>query len=105
MHCRDAVSRQLTNGGGSREFTVSEYWLSEHQAVYLTTQSGTNKAKVLTAEVVKVFVAARRGQLANLGELGKDPVIALRDERLRQNSDRSMELSGVSQAGARSGYS
>jgi len=39
---------------------AGEYWLTEEQAFFVTTQSGTARARTLTLQLVRVFVTARR---------------------------------------------
>jgi len=40
----------------------SEYWLNEHQAFYLCTQSKAERAAEVTQQIIRVFVAWRNGQ-------------------------------------------
>lgn len=63
IQSRPTVGRQLTNGGGEREYTVQEYLLTEEQALEVVTKSETPKAKQLTRIIIRVFQAWRKGQL------------------------------------------
>ena len=63
IHSRDTVSRQLTNGGGEREYTVQEYLLTERQALKVVVKSGTPRAEELTEMILDVFEAWRAGRL------------------------------------------
>lgn len=58
--CR--VSRQTHGGLGGRP--ADEYWLTERQALFVTTRSGTEKAAEVTMMLVDAFIAVRR-QLAH----------------------------------------
>lgn len=40
-----------------------EYWLNEHQAFYIATQSKTDNAFAVTQQIIKLFVAWRNGRL------------------------------------------
>lgn len=56
------VAAQVRANGATHE--VTEYYLNRDQAVYLTSQAGTPKARALTVYVVKVFGAYLDGKLA-----------------------------------------
>lgn len=51
-----------TSAKGGRPGT--EYWLTESGALFIATQSGTEKAVAVTKEMVRVFMLWRRGLLA-----------------------------------------
>jgi len=60
---RGAVQRSQTPTGGAREVEVTECWLNEGQALLVCTLSRTDRAADVREEVIRVFMAARRGQL------------------------------------------
>ncbi len=58
----DIVAQRVTvNHGGSPH---EEYWLTEHQALFLCTRSEARGAVALTRQMVMVFAAWRRGHVA-----------------------------------------
>lgn len=59
-----AVCRTVrqTSAKGGRPTT--EYWLTEEQALFVMAKSGTAKANAMLGQVIRVFVAARKGLLA-----------------------------------------
>ena len=61
---RATAARIEMKSGVFRNQEVQEYLLTEEEALLVTTQSRTPKAKEILKEVVRVFVAYRRGQLA-----------------------------------------
>lgn len=63
-HVRPAVERTSMPRGGERETTVSEFWLTEAEALFIATRSRTAKATALTKEMIDVYIAARRGLLS-----------------------------------------
>lgn len=87
---RCAVQRQSTGNGGHRENKVNEYWLTEAEALFVATRSRTKAAVVLTHEMIGVYVAVRRGELAQ-----PVPVRPSRLDALSAKVDRLTE--GVSQ--------
>jgi len=50
-------------GSGAKRETT-EYWLNEAQALLICTKSNTAVAEEVTSEVIKIFIAWRRGELA-----------------------------------------
>lgn len=58
--CRGATHRQSTYNGATREYTVDETWLTEHQAVHICAKSETPIANSILKQVIEVFVQARR---------------------------------------------
>jgi hypothetical protein len=52
---------EKTSSTGGRPGTA--FWLTEAGALFVASQSGTPKAIAITKEVIKVFIAARRGEL------------------------------------------
>lgn len=64
------VARQTSQAGGR---PGREYWLTEPQALKVVAKSETTKADELLDEVIRVFVAVRRGTLRT------DPLAALSD--------------------------
>ncbi len=75
VHVRATVARTSMPRGGEREETVEEYWLTEEQALLVTTQSETPHAWERTKMLVRVFRLAVRGELPSAGG---DPAAALR---------------------------
>lgn len=49
--------------GGEREEAVTEYWLTEAEALFVIAKSTTPVANAITREVIDVFLAWRRGHL------------------------------------------
>ena len=58
------VGRIEIRPGVHREQVVNEYWLTERQALKVIAKSETEVADQILDEVIAVFVAYRRGQLA-----------------------------------------
>jgi phage antirepressor YoqD-like protein len=54
--------------------SATEFWLTETQALKVVAKSATAKADALLDEVIRVFVAVRRGQIAPV-----DPIAVLSD--------------------------
>ncbi len=75
VHCRSTVERQLTNGGGVREYVVKEYWLTHTQALRVAMRAETADADVVQEFVAKVFLAVARG-VAKATAPVLDPAIA-----------------------------
>lgn len=65
-YCRSTVKSQPVGpkGGGTREFRVDEFWLTEEEALEIAVVSQTPKAKEIRRAIIRVFVAVRRGLLA-----------------------------------------
>lgn len=59
-HCRPAVGRQSTGNGGEREYTVTEYWLTEAELLKLCARSKTPIAESVLDDMIRVYVAVRR---------------------------------------------
>lgn len=71
---REIIRRHI-KAGNFNPFTVhrtaretggrpgTEYWLTEEEALFVTTHSETPKAVAMTKEVIRVFTLARRGKL------------------------------------------
>jgi hypothetical protein len=53
------VSRTSAKGGRP----ATEYWLTEEQALYVAAKSETTKADAILKQIIRVFVAARKGLL------------------------------------------
>lgn len=70
---RDAAARTQMPTGTYREVAVREYWLTEAQALKVCAKSETTKADALLDEVIRVFVAVRRGTLGNPLSALSDP--------------------------------
>lgn len=77
---RKTIERHLDAGNLTDEGTcatvahvrgnvVTEYWLDEASALFVASQSGTEKAIAITKEVIAVFIAARNGTLAPVTHL------------------------------------
>jgi len=78
------VGRIEIRPGVHREQVVNEYWLTERQALKVIAKSETEVADQILDEVIAVFVAYRRGQLAvpqQLAVLASTPLIG--DSQLR----------------------
>lgn len=63
VHERPAVVRSSMPRGGTKETPVSEFWLTEAQALLVITRSDAPKAIAVSREIVAVYMAARRGLL------------------------------------------
>ena len=62
---RVTVTRtRIPNRNAFREDAVNEYWLTEEEALFVVTRSRTTIATTLTKEMIRVFVAVRRGLLS-----------------------------------------
>ena len=61
-NCRDTVARQPVGPGGkgTREYKVSEYWLTEAQLLKLIARSETPVAESILDEMIAVYMAVRR---------------------------------------------
>ncbi|MDC3956274.1 hypothetical protein KEG38_20605 [Polyangium jinanense] len=62
-------------GAAPRSPRTAEYWLTEEQALFVTTQSGTTRARAITLQLVRAFIAARHA--LNKPILDKDLVSPL----------------------------
>lgn len=82
---RSTVERQSTGNGASREYTVSEAWLTREQALLVATQSDTPRAWKLTELMVKVFdaVLTAREQGKTVTAVSLDDVRAVCIEMIR----------------------
>lgn len=58
--CRDTVSRQSTGNGGTREFTVNAYWLTEAELLKVCARSETEVAEAILDEMIAVYLTVRR---------------------------------------------
>lgn len=67
IHVRDTVSRTSMPRGGEREVKVTEYWLTEAEALYLAAKSETDAADAMLREMIRVYMLARRGLLPQAG--------------------------------------
>jgi hypothetical protein len=61
---RPTVGRYEIRPGVFHETEEQEYFLTEEEALLVTTQSKTDKAMAVTKEVIAVFVAFRRGRIS-----------------------------------------
>lgn len=61
---RVSQARYESRPGIWQEREVSEFWLTEHQALAILLQLRTPEARRLRGIVIRVFVAVRRGELA-----------------------------------------
>lgn len=59
-HCRSTMSRQSTGNGGSREYKVNEFWLTEAQLLKVIARSETAIAEAILDEMIRVYMAVRR---------------------------------------------
>jgi hypothetical protein len=61
-NCRSTVERQPVGPGGKgiREYTVSEYWLTEAELLKLCARSETPIAESILDDMIAVYVAVRR---------------------------------------------
>lgn len=75
---RSTVERQLTNGGGHREYRVTVAWLTEEQVLFLVAKSETATAVKLTKQMIHVFMLARRGLLTPPAPAAVDPALFAR---------------------------
>ncbi len=65
VNWRAVASRQSTGNGGAREFTAEEAWLTEEQTLIVITKSDTPRANGVTREMIRTYMAARRGTLTS----------------------------------------
>ena len=63
LYVRPTVGRQPVGprGGGSREYTVNEIWLTEAQLLKLCARSETDIAEAILDDMIRVYMLARRG--------------------------------------------
>lgn len=60
---RATVARGLRRGNSVAEQTVTEFWLTEEQALLVAVRSATPKAMEVRRDLVRVYIAVRRGVL------------------------------------------
>lgn len=77
IHQRSTVERTSQPHGGEREYTVTEYWLTEGQAMHVCMQSKTPNAITIQKEVVNVFMAVRKGNYGQLALLERTVGMAI----------------------------
>lgn len=65
-NCRDTVSRQSTGNGASREYTVTEYWLTEAELLKLCARARTEVAESILDEMIATYIAVRRHLLTTV---------------------------------------
>lgn len=72
VHERAIVARTSMPNGGERSVNITEYWLTEREALLLCARSEATRAIEVRAALVDVFIAYRRGQLVPVipSELG-----------------------------------
>ena len=96
VHVRSTVERTSMPRGGERETAVTEYWLTEEDALILASRSDAPKAKEVRRALVRVFMAWRRGLLVppapakpmlTASERGKLGARALADKRRAELRD------------------
>ena len=61
-------------GAGRGPRTAGRHWLTEEEALFVTTQSGTDTARAITRQVVRAFVAARHCRVSNADPDHQGPV-------------------------------
>jgi len=71
--CSRAVTARQSTGRGERAFTVTEYWLTEEQALKVIATSDTPEAKAILDQVIQVFVYVRKNGITSLSSA--DPAI------------------------------
>lgn len=104
---RDLIKRHIESGNlsgpgifrtvrknNSRGRPATEYWLDEASALFVASQSGTEKAIAITKEVIAVFVAARRGAISGTHLLLADSVSEWEPMWKREIVDAFCELYG-----------
>lgn len=79
--CARIIKSGGNGGGGIEERTVNEYWLNEPQAMALIALMRTPAARKLRIEMVRVFVAWRRGVLS-----APPPPVAIPEDRPSQTA-------------------
>ena len=57
---RSVIRQQPTGNGGTRKFTVTEYWLTEAELLKLCARARTDAAEAILDEMIRVFIAVRR---------------------------------------------
>lgn len=67
--CATVARTQMPAPGGMRETVVDEYWLTEAQALLVAAKSETVKADAILAEMIYVYMLARRGLLPGQQEV------------------------------------
>jgi hypothetical protein len=72
--------RQLTNGGGVREFDVTSAWLDRAQALYMIVKSNTPRANEMTRRVIDVFLEVEAGR--KVAPLAPNPALDLMREQM-----------------------
>lgn len=60
---RPTVGRVIAGKGAQHDRTVNEYWLTLEEALFVTTQSETKRAVLVTKLMIAVFAAVLRGQI------------------------------------------
>lgn len=65
--------------------SVTEFWLTEHQATYIIAKCETPVANEILQKVIAVFVAVRRGALE--APVENDPIILMRRDQLKMRAD------------------
>lgn len=86
---RAMVARQRTKHGGEREYTVAEYWLTEEEALFITTQSETKRAVFITKVMIAVFAAVMRGATVSRENLPPEVTSLLADYRRELDAARN----------------
>jgi len=66
---RATVARGVFRGKTQESIEVKEYWLTEAQALFIAAKSETSKATALLGEMIRVYMAARRGLLPRMDSL------------------------------------
>jgi len=95
VHVRPGVGRTSMPNGGTREVAVSEFWLTETQALLVATQSDTKRAWAMTEHIVAVFETVTR----------KDSVVLTREQAEREfltADSRARELGKLARLAAES---
>lgn len=59
ISCRATVARQSTGQGGEREYETTEFWLTEEEALFVTSQGKTRRSREITCKVIKAFIQLR----------------------------------------------
>jgi hypothetical protein len=75
--------------GGEVEYTVTEYWLTLEEALFIATQSETKRAVFITKVMIAVFAAVMRGAAVSRENLPPEVTSILADYRRELEATRS----------------
>lgn len=90
----DVETRHFQNAVGQNGSirTLTEYWLNEHQAATLLLLMRTKNAREFRGQVVRTFIAVRRGLVAIVPPPVVLDSVAVNSARIRDNMSCGLEL-------------